>query len=143
MPIFFHGTRRAHATAMVGPAGGIGAIDVTLGGGEFGRGFYTQDSKSNALTWVQHLPAVHQPCVLEVEIDDQQYAALIKRILDRKRALRLTARLRAKGTVRTHLEGVDVVIGPLNGSNWIEQQKFESVNAQSLLNGPHTQRRVA
>jgi hypothetical protein len=28
-----------------------GAIDVSLGGGEFGRGFYTQSSVANALTW--------------------------------------------------------------------------------------------
>ncbi len=142
MPTFFHGTRRADATAMVGPAGGNGTIDVTRGSGEFGRGFYTQDSKSNALTWVQNLPAIQHPCVLELDIDNQHYAALAKRNLNRKRAMRLTARLRARGTVGTHLEGVDVVVGPLNGSNWIEQQKFESINAQTLLNGPNTQRRV-
>jgi hypothetical protein len=64
MPIFFHGTRRVDAVAMAGPPG---TIDVTIGGGEFGQGFYTQDSSANALTWVQHrFPAGQFPCLLEL-----------------------------------------------------------------------------
>jgi hypothetical protein len=140
MPTFFHGTRRANATAMAGPPG---TISVTAGGGEFGRGFYTQDSKSNALTWAQHrFPAAQQPCILELDMDDQEYGKLAARTLNQRQAARLTQRLRANGTVGTHTEGVDVVVGPLNGSNWTDQQKFESQNSQNLLNGPSTQRRV-
>jgi hypothetical protein len=140
MPTFYHGTRRTDANAMAGPPG---AIDVTRGGGEFGRGFYTQDSCSNALTWVQNrFPASQMPSLLEIEIDDQEYSQLSDRILTLRQAIRLTQRIRAAGTANTHIEGVDVVIGPLNGSNWIEQQKFESQDAENLLNGPHTQRRV-
>lgn len=140
MPVFFHGTRRADAVAMTGPPG---TIDVTIGGGEFGQGFYTQDSSANALTWVQHrFPANQLPCLLELSIDDQAFANLSARTLTRRQAIRLTQRLRAAGTVGTHTEGVDVVLGPLNGSNWIAQQKFESQASQILLNGPQTQRRV-
>jgi hypothetical protein len=140
MPIFFHGTRRADATAMAGPPG---TIDVSIGSGEFGQGFYTQDSCANALTWVQHkFPAAEVPCLLEVDIDDKEYANLAARIITMKQAIRLTQRLRAAGATGTHTEGVDVVVGPLNGSNWIEQQKFESQTAETLLNGHHTQRRV-
>lgn len=140
MPRLYHGTRRADAVAMAGPPG---TIDVTRGGGEFGRGFYAQGSKSNALTWVQHrIPAAQSPCLLQLDVDDQQHAALSSRTLTRKKAISLTKRLRAAGTTGTHLEGVDVVIGPLNGSNWIEQQKFESGTAQTLLNGANTQRAV-
>ena len=140
MPVFFHGTRRADAAAMAGPPG---TIDVTIGSGEFGQGFYTQDSSANALTWVQHkFPAGQFPCLLELNIDDQAFANLSARTLTRLQAIRLTQRLRAAGITGTHTEGVDVVLGLLNGSNWIDQQKFESHASQSVLNGLQTQRRV-
>jgi hypothetical protein len=139
MPTFYHGTHRAAAIAMAGPPGTI----ARTGSGEFGRGFYMQDSNSNALSWVQNrFSQAMQPCVLKVDIADQPYANLGKRILDHKRAKRLTAGLRAHGTTGTHTEGVDVVVGPLNGSNYIQQQKFESLTAETLLNGVQTQRRV-
>ena len=137
MPVFYHGARRRpDATAMVGPPG---TIDVTRGGGEFGRGFYTQDSKANALTWVLNCP---QSCVMEVDIDDQEFAALSIRALSHKKAWRLTQRLQANHTKDTYVAGVDAIVGPLNGSRYIDQQKFESATAQTLLNGSKTQRRI-
>jgi len=120
---------------------GQGGIDVTRGSGEFGQGFYAQDSGANALTFVQNkFPMNQRPCVLQLDIGDHQYNGLSKRLLDAKLAARLTRRLRSNGTVATHIEGVDVVVGPL--SQWVEQQKFESAAAQTLLNGPNTQRTV-
>jgi hypothetical protein len=140
MSVFFHGTRRADAVAMAGPPG---TIDVTIGSGEFGQGFYTQDSSANALTWVQHrFPAGQFPCLLDLNIDEQAFASLAARVLTLRQAVRLTQRIRAAGTTGTYAEGVDLVVGPLNGSNWIEQQKFESPASQALLNGPQTQRTV-
>jgi hypothetical protein len=139
MPTFYHGTRRTDAVAMAGPPG---TIDVTRGSGEFGRGFYTQNSKSNALTWAQNRFPGQGPCLLEVEIDDKEYTNLQIRVLSHKQAARLTQRLRNQGTLTTHVEGVDVVVGPLTGSRWIEQQKFESLNSQTLLNGPKTKTRI-
>lgn len=139
MPTFYHGTRHADAVAM---AGSPGSIVVTRGSGEFGRGFYTQNSKSNALTWAQNRFPGQAPCLLEIDIDDQAYSGLQTRVLNHKQAARLTQRLRNQGTLATHVEGVDVVVGPLTGSRWIEQQKFESLKSQTLLNGSKTQRRI-
>jgi hypothetical protein len=96
MPVFFHGTRRADAIAMAGPPG---TIDVTIGSGKFGQGFYTQDSSANALTWVQHrFPAGQFRCLLELNIDDQAFSNLSARTLTRQQAIRLAQRLRAAGT---------------------------------------------
>ena len=69
MPTFYHGTRRVDAVAMATggtPPGTFGTIDVTRGSGEFGRGFYTQDSKSNALTFAQNRFPGQGPCLLEL-----------------------------------------------------------------------------
>lgn len=141
MPRFFHGTRHADATAMQDDGHGNGQINVTIGGGEFGRGFYTQDSGANALSFVQNkFPSTQRPCILQLDMDDQQFAHLSKRILDSRAAKRLERRLRNNHQTATHVENVDVVVGPL--SQWNDQQKFESLASQTLLNGPDTQRRV-
>jgi len=141
MPRLFHGSRHADAAAMRDDGTGNGGIDVTRGSGEFGRGFYTQDSPANALSFVQNkFPANQRPCILQLDIHDGQYNGLSRRVFDQRRARRLAARLRSNGTTGTHTEGVDVVVGPLN--QWVEQQKFESSTSQNLLNGPDTQRTV-
>src|SRR5206468_1904517 len=124
MPTFFHGTTRPAAEAMAGTAEN-GTISVQVGGGEFGQGFYTQTSKSNALTWAQnHCGNPNDACILEVEIESAAFAALKRRTLDRKQARRLTQQLRKKGATRTHRLGIDVVVGPLGSSPRIKQQKF-------------------
>jgi hypothetical protein len=140
MPRLYHGTSRVHALTMRGAVGGFGAIDVTLGGGEFGRGFYTQESISNAhrrgyLTYGRH------GAVLVVDIDDDEYHALQFLRLGLNAAQKLNARLH--GAARnTYLTADDVIVGPLVTLPQIEQQKFQSERAEDLLNGPHTQRLV-
>src|SRR5260370_1277806 len=59
MPVLYHGTSWAVATTIAGnPA--AGTIDVTRGRGEFGRGFYTQDSSGNAARRGQYLFGCHR-----------------------------------------------------------------------------------
>ncbi|GEM_PF-6377631 len=143
MLTYYHGTRRSDAVAMAGLPGGAGTIDVLLGGGEFGRGFYGQDSKANALTWAQNrFGHAQNPSILQLELDDQAFRGLTVRQLTAKQAWKLSQKIYAKGTQKTHREGVDVVVGLLNGSAWVEQQKFESPKAQTLLNGTQTTRTV-
>ncbi len=143
MPILFHGTRRAHAVAMVGPPGGPGTIDVTRAGGEFGRGFYTQNSQANAIAWaIGRFKPADLPCALRLDVNTQLYLGLKIKLLDLKDAKKLTAKLRNNGTTRTYLHGGDVVVGPLNFNPKKEQQKFESMNSQNLLNGADTNRTV-
>jgi hypothetical protein len=143
MPTVYHGTRHADAVAMAGIPANLGTINVTIGRGEFGRGFYTQTGKASALTRAQnHYPAAQRPCILQLAITDQPFNALNRRTLNHGQASQLTRRLRANGTTGTYVAGRDVIIGPLNGSRHIVQQKFESQNAQNLLNGPQTQRTV-
>jgi hypothetical protein len=142
MPMLFHGTRRNSATQMAGtPA--HGQIDVSRGGGEFGRGFYTQKSQANALAWaINRFRPADQPCVLQCDVQDPLYLALNIKLLDLKDAKKLTQTLRSKGTTSTYLHGGDVVVGPLNLNPKKEQEKFESSKSQVLLNGTDTARTV-
>lgn len=140
MPVLYHGTSRAFATSMAGSASS-GTIDVTHGRGEFGRGFYTQNSSGNAARRGQTLYG-NKSAVLVLDIDQQEYHALNVRRLTLNMAQMLNARLRASNTQHIYTTIHDAMIGPLVHQPRIEQQKFQTVNAQSLLNGPLTQRTV-
>jgi hypothetical protein len=139
MPVYYHGTSHAFATAMSGVPNN-GTIDVTRGGGEFGRGFYTQASVSNAHRRGYAIYG-NQGAVLVVDIDDALYHSLQLRTLTLNAAQMLNAKL--KGTQRNaYTTADDVIVGPLVGQPKIMQQKFQSLHAQNLLNGPNTLRTV-
>lgn len=142
MPTLFHGTRWTFATQMAGTPT-HGQVDVTRGGGEFGRGFYTQKSRANSLSWaINRFKVADRPCVLQLDVQDQSYLALNIKLVDLKAAKKLTVKLRSNGMTKTYLHGGDVVVGPLNLNAKKEQQKFESSKGQSLLNGTDTARTV-
>ncbi|SRR6266446_2615017 len=140
MPVLYHGTSRAFAVAMAGsPA--AGTIDVTRGRGEFGRGFYAQGSSGNAARRGQTLYG-NNSAVLVLTIDNTAYHALNLRRLTLNMAQMLNAQLRASNTQHRYTTAHDAIVGPLVYQPRIEQQKFQSVNARKLLNGPLTQRTV-
>jgi hypothetical protein len=114
---------------------------VTRGRGEFGRGFYTQDSIGNA-SRRGYLLYGNNAALLVLTIDDHAYHILKLERLTLNRAQMLDARLRAKGTQHSYTTIHDAIVGPLVNQPRIMQQKFQSANAQNLLNGLHTQRTV-
>ncbi len=140
MPVLYHGTSRALATTMAGTLA-VGTIDVTRGRGEFGRGFYTQDSVGNAVRRGQYIYG-NNGAVLILTIDDQGYHALTFRRLTLNMAQMLNAQLRSSNSQHTFTTAHDVIVGPLVNQHRIEQQKFQTVIAQNLLNGTLTQRIV-
>ena len=140
MPTIFHGTRLSFATQM---AATPGTIEVTRGGGEFGQGFYTQKSRANALAWaINRFGRASGPCLLQLDIADGKYRKQKIKQLDLKDARQLTRTLRQSHRTKTYLHGCDVLAGPLNLNQHREQQKFESADAQNLVNGPDTTRTV-
>ena len=136
MPTLYHGTSRTIASALA-----VGTIDVTLGRGEFGRGFYSQTSSSNA-----HRRGYARyggnGAVLVLRISDSRYYALQFKRLSLHAAQLLAAKLRANGETHTYTTGEDVIVGPLVNQPKIMQQKYQTFLAQDLLNGPETQRTV-
>jgi hypothetical protein len=122
-----------------------GQIDVTAGGGEFGRGFYTQYSEWHARAWaIRTSPRLNgAPCVLRLDIDDAAYGALTILYLDGITGPALTAMIYQTNQQDTYVDGTcDVTEGPIMGNVRRMQQKFESANAQALLNGGSTTRTV-
>jgi hypothetical protein len=142
MPVLYHGTSRLFATAMAGTPAAGGTIDVTLGRGEFGRGFYTQSSRGNAYRRGQALYGGNNSAMLVLDIDDMAYHGLVVQHLTLNMAQMLNAALRNNNTQGTYTTNHDAIVGPLVGQQKTEQQKFQSGNAQTLLNGAQTQRSV-
>lgn len=134
--IGFHGTSAASASAIINMG-----VNVTQGGGEFGRGFYTQSSAPNALQWAIGRHGVSNARIVRITVNGAQLSALVVRVLDHKQAHKLEARIRKKSLHASYLCGADVVQGPLNGSLHIRQDKFESNAASNAINHPTSQRR--
>jgi hypothetical protein len=140
MPPLYHGTSQVFAIAMAGtPA--AGTIDVTRGGGEFGRGFYTQGSSGNAARRGQSIYG-NGGAVFILSIDNQAYHTTLRfKLITLNMAQMLNARLTGHAR-KTYTTTHDVMAGPLVYQPRIQQQKFQTENARALLNGPLTQRTV-
>jgi hypothetical protein len=142
MPTVFHGTGLNDAVLMAGPPG---QIDVTRGGGEVGRGFYTQYSERNALRWALRVSVRLNgaPCVLRVDVDDATWGAFDIVYLDANTGPALTDQLDQAGERHTYVNGTcDLLEGPIAGDVARIQHKFESDPAQAVLNGPLTVRTI-
>ncbi len=142
MPTVFHGTGLHDAQTM---AGSPGQIDVTLGGGEFGRGFYTEYSERRALAWaIRVRTRLNGPaCVLRLNIDNTDYGNFAILYLDAHTGPALTNHLDNTGQRRNYEDGNhDLIEGPIMGNMGHMQQKFESAHSQAVLNGNSTTRTV-
>ena len=142
MPLLYHGTSRVFATAMEGQPATGGTIDVTHGRGEFGQGFYTQSSSGNAYRRGQSLYGSNNSAMLVLDIEDVAYHGLSFQRLTLTRARRLDSRLRNDNAQGSYTTSRDVIVGPLVGEPRIEQQKFQTEDAENLLNGMQTRRTV-
>ena len=112
-----------------------GNIDVSLGGGEFGRGFYMSDRLHVAKAWAVNKHS--SDSVLEARMREGEFWKLDINPLDYRQACELRRKLRRQSTTRTHRVGCDLVWGRIvGGANiYSDQYKAESEDAQSFLNG--------
>jgi hypothetical protein len=133
--VTYHGTNRASANNIVGPPSNI---DVTKGGGELGRGFYLGENVALAAS-LSRGKFGENGVVIRFEIDDSSYVQLITRVLNRRQYVyRLWQSLITRARAFQHLFNVDVVCAPFATIDFSYQYKFESQNAQTILNNNST-----
>ncbi len=137
--ITYHGTSSANASYIV-----AGTVDVICGGGELGRGFYTGQFCHEAKAWAFHVSRNKKKNVVMFETSDNQIDALDYLIFDRMSAQNFRNNIRRAQKTRTYVFNVDMVWAPIVGSTRVsgEQNKWESISAQKLLNGADTIRTV-
>lgn len=129
----YHGTSSASASSIAS-----GTINVTLGGGELGRGFYTGEHLHEAKAWAFHTFGDKQSNVVSFTTADDDVEALDLKLLDYRYAGLQRYWIRQREETRSFLFGHDMVWAPIVGSERAsgDQYKWESSAAQSLLNNP-------
>ena len=135
----YHGTSTLHAQRI-----GAGNVDVTLGGGEIGRGFYTGQHIFEAKAWAYQTTKSMQQNVVEFDTPDADVEAMRLKLLTYSRAYAVRLLLKQRGQTRTYVFDFDMVWAPIVGSARAtgDQYKWESAISEALLNGPRTVRRV-
>lgn len=113
-------------------------VDVTLGGGELGRGFYTGEYLHEAKAWAFHVSGDRQRNVVRLTMDDAEVVTLALILLDSSSASICRKLIRISRCTRSYLFGCDMVWAPIVGSSRAtgDQYKWESKHAESLLNDP-------
>jgi hypothetical protein len=135
----YHGTSTTSVIALAS-----GKVNVTLGGGELGQGFYTGEYLHEAKAWAYHKSGDKQQNVVCFSAPDTEIEKLHFAVLDQGAASLKRYQIKKAGHTRTHLFKVDLVWAPIVGSERAsgEQYKWESKKAEVLLNGPLTAKAI-
>lgn len=142
----FHGTTPVHAKDLYNCK-----IDVDLGGGEFGKGFYLGTSKRLAKRRAFHktegiygtaqnaVASKNNTFKVTIELP-LLYAFYRKRLLDRDQARKLFQQLKKDGCAGSYSFGpsTDIVEGPVVGGKGrylsVTQLKFDTKRSENVLN---------
>lgn len=127
----YHGTSSANAASLTS-----GTIDVTLGGGELGRGFYSGEHLHEAKAWAFHTSGDKTSNVVKLTTEDDQVEALDLKLMDAGSAGLARYRIRTAAETRTFLFDHDMIWAPIVGSEKVsgDQYKWESATSSLLLN---------
>ncbi len=129
--VVFHGTDMTSANLIAGPPQNA---DVTKGGGELGRGFYTGENIALAASWAKGKFS-RDGAVIKIDIDDSAFFRLNTRTLNRRQyVFQLFMSFMKRNIANRHLFNVDVVCAPFATIDFSCQYKFESAKAQKTLN---------
>lgn len=126
--VVFHGTDTNCANSI------LLKVDVTKGGGELGRGFYAGESIGLAASFAQgRFPGNHK--VVKLEIDESAFVNLRIKIIKRiEFVYRTWQSLLRRRKASSFLFNFDVVQGPFATLEFSYQYKFETADAESVLN---------
>ncbi|MBE0508380.1 MAG: hypothetical protein IBX50_16955 [Marinospirillum sp.] len=135
----YHGTSKKYAAQLQ-----AGMVDVTKGGGELGRGFYTGEHLYLAKAWAYHVSGDAQQNVVHFEKSDSDVMALRLEVLGVGEAALRRKHIKLWSATRSYQFGVDMVWAPIVGSSRVkgDQCKWESDVAQAFLNGSKCVRNI-
>jgi hypothetical protein len=127
----YHGTNRIAGQAITN-----NQIDVAIGGGELGRGFYTGDLKHEAFTWAHQIYGAANKSVVEIDIIDDEFFHIDPLCLNYREALNYRRIIRDRQESRTFLFDSNAVWSPVVGKYIpnFNQIKWESEQSENFLN---------
>lgn len=117
----YHGTSKQNAKDIID-----NGVNISLGGGELGKGFYVGDLLHRAAAWAWN-KYNSDLSVLIFDVDDSEFLKLDLLVLDFNEAYELRKRLKRKGLTRKYSKGVDAIWAPIVGQKipYFNQIKFE------------------
>jgi len=131
MIICYHGCSQNVIETLVS-----GKIDVSVGGGELGQGFYSSFNLWVAKQWTWY--KYHSKTVLQIEILDEHFFTLDVRFLAIDEAIKYRKSIKYLGETRSYLFNKDMIWSAIVGDEMVgkqeEQIKWESKKAEQLLN---------
>ena len=127
----YHGTSAINAIAIRNET-----IDVTIGGGELGRGFYSGEHLHEAKAWAYHQSGDLRANVVALETPDNDVENMDLKIMDFGEAGLRRYQIRRNDETRTFTFGCDMVWAPIVGAEKVsgDQYKWESNSAALTLN---------
>jgi hypothetical protein len=136
----YHGTSSASATTILS-----NRVDVSLGGGEIGQGFYLAERRYVSEIWAKQRHQ-HSPAVVEFELPDSLVFSEQNANLDLHTTTQLRHRIRELTATRTYRIGCDLAVAPIVGTTRGSilgqiQLKVESASAEGVVNAPSTVKR--
>ncbi|EPC4056258.1 hypothetical protein ACRZPB_004661 [Vibrio parahaemolyticus] len=131
----YHGTAEAHADTII-----EGKVDVSLGGGELGQGFYLGTALHVAKAWAVQMH--NSQTVVEFQINDNDFWGFDILSLTEIEAHEFRSIIRDRSETRTFNFSKDVVWSPIVGGPKVysDQHKWESNKGQSFLNSDNVLR---
>lgn len=125
----YHGTDIKAADSIM-----TNGVDVTLGGGELGRGFYVGENPALVAARAKGKNKENF-AVIEFKVDVSQFIRLDMKIVRRRELLvKQWEKLMRNNTTRSKLYDVDVVCAPYATFEFSNQYKFESESAETVIN---------
>ncbi len=134
MSKWYHGTRLCFAKTICD-----GGINVDIGGGELGKGFYVGDRAYAAFAKAWHtckLDKCNHLAVVEFDLSNFNYGNFKVFKWNREKAGNEWKSMRVKKETRNKVFNCDIIKAPLLGGRYwsCQQMKFESICAQSAIN---------
>lgn len=130
--VSYHGTNEDNAAIIIGPPPGL---DITVGKGELGKGFYTGSSIALAAIWAQNRYK-EKGVVIEFDIPKDKFVQLKGLVV--KTTMEVVDNwntLKAGKETTTYEFGYDYIIAPFATIEHTgNQYKFESKKAENELN---------
>lgn len=129
----YHGTTKDSAEKI------LKKVDVKLGGGELGRGFYLGGTSYLAYSWArQKAQALSEEATIIIfDVPEDVIDVLCTKSYSLTESRRICAYIKKKNRQRDYLIGSDLVWAYIAGSSKIseaQQFKFESSKAETYLN---------
>ena len=125
----YHGTSDQSAKDLID-----GKVDISVGGGELGKGFYLGTALHVAKAWAMQMHGSES--VVEFQIDDNDFWQFDIMSLTETEAKIHRLHIKNSRLTKTFTFSKDIVWGPIVGGPkvYADQHKWESKNGETFLN---------